>query len=156
VKAEVNASGDYLIRPATILEAGALAALERIAQFHPWSENQLLQSLRDDTVFVVQSGTQIVAYCVMQIVLDEASLLNIVVLSSFRRRGIARQLLEHAFDDARGRNCRHCFLEVRAGNKSAIALYHQLGFVFDGVRRNYYPAESAGAREDAHLFHINW
>jgi ribosomal-protein-alanine N-acetyltransferase len=156
VTAEVHADGGYLIRPATMLEASALAALERVAQSHPWNENQLLQSVRDDTVFVVQSDTKIVAYCVMQIVLDEASLLNIVVLPSFRRRGIARQLLEHAFDDARRRSCRHCFLEVRASNESAIALYHQLGFVFDGVRRNYYPAESAGAREDAHLFHIDW
>jgi len=149
-------ANDYLIRPATVLEVRELAVIERIAQSHPWNENQLLQSLRDDVVHVVRYETQIIAYCVLQIVLDEVSLLNVAVLPTFRRRGIAQRLLEHAFSEARGRGCRRCFLEVRAGNASAIALYQRMGFVFDGVRRNYYPAEPQGAREDAHLFHADW
>jgi ribosomal-protein-alanine N-acetyltransferase len=105
----------------------------------------------------MQRNTEIVAWCVLQIVLDEVSLLNIAVLPSMRRHGLARQLLAYAFNDARRRGCVRCFLEVRAGNVSAIALYQKLGFVFDGVRRNYYPASGAdNAREDAHLFHADW
>jgi ribosomal-protein-alanine N-acetyltransferase len=146
-----------LIRPAGTLELKPLLALEQAAQSHPWSEAQLLQSLQDDVVFVMQQGMDIVAYCTLQLVLDEASLLNVAVLPTMRRRGLARQLLEHAFGDARRRGCARCFLEVRASNASAIALYHQLGFVFDGVRRNYYPATGTdNAREDAHLFHTDW
>lgn len=159
-----NTVGNYLIRPATALELGSLLQVERAAQLHPWSEYQLLQSLRDDVVLVLQCDVQIVAWCVIQIVLDEASLLNVAVLPAFRRRGIARQLLEHAFADARQRGCSRCFLEVRAGNVSAIALYRQMGFVFDGVRRGYYPGVEnpvaddlqGGSREDAHLFHADW
>jgi len=149
-------ANDYLIRPATVLEVRELAVLERAAQSHPWNENQLLQSLRDDVVHVVQQETQIIAYCALQVVLDEVSLFNVAVLPSCRRRGIAQHLLEHAFGEARSRGGQRCFLEVRASNASAIALYQRMGFVFDGVRRNYYPAEPPGAREDAHLFHADW
>ena len=36
-------------------------------------------------------------------------------------------------------------LEVRAGNNSAIALYESLGFVQEGIRKNFYekPTEDA-------------
>ncbi|MNR57792.1 ribosomal-protein-alanine N-acetyltransferase [compost metagenome] len=39
------------------------------------------------------------------------------------------------------------WLEVRASNRAAIALYEDLGFNEVTVRRNYYP--SANGREDA-------
>ncbi|MCR2392783.1 ribosomal-protein-alanine N-acetyltransferase, partial [Salmonella enterica] len=39
------------------------------------------------------------------------------------------------------------WLEVRASNQAAIALYEDLGFNEVTVRRNYYP--SAHGREDA-------
>lgn len=150
-------AGDMLIRRASTLEIKPLLALEQAAQSHPWSEAQLLQSLQDDVVFVMQQGTAVVAYCALQIVLDEASLLNIVVQPAMRRRGLARQLLEFAFNDARSRGCARCFLEVRASNASAIALYRKMGFVPDGARRDYYPAYGTdNAREDAHLFHADW
>jgi len=41
------------------------------------------------------------------------------------------------------------FLEVRASNVSAIALYESMGFVEVSVRRGYYPAKKS--REDAVL-----
>jgi len=38
-----------------------------------------------------------------------------------------------------------CFLEVRAGNHAALALYEKAGFARRGLRRNYYrdPADDA-------------
>ena len=41
------------------------------------------------------------------------------------------------------------FLEVRASNISAIALYENIGFNEMAIRRSYYPAHSG--REDAVL-----
>ena len=46
------------------------------------------------------------------------------------------------------------FLEVRASNISAIALYENIGFNEMSVRRNYYPANPKifpSGREDAIL-----
>lgn len=143
-----------IVRPASVGELTALIEIERAAQQHPWSIGQLAQSLQDDVVLVAQRGTDLVAYCALQVVLDEAGLLNIAVQPASRRQGIARQLLQSAFAQMRARGCRRCFLEVRASNAGAIALYRELGFVFDGIRRNYYSADSG--REDAWLFHVEW
>ena len=41
------------------------------------------------------------------------------------------------------------YLEVRASNRAALALYEGEGFIEDGVRKDYYPAGSG--REDALL-----
>jgi ribosomal-protein-alanine N-acetyltransferase len=155
VATDGDADCEVLIRPAHSAELGELAAVEQAAHAHPWSASQLAQSLRDDMVLVLQQDVRIVAFSVLQTVLDEATLLDIAVLPECRRRGFARRLLQHAFAALRERGCRRCFLEVRASNAAAIALYRHMGFVFDGVRRNYYPAAS-GAREDAHLFHADW
>ena len=52
-------------------------------------------------------------------------------------------------------NCHaaNMFLEVRASNASALALYENLGFNEMAVRRNYYP--SAIGREDAILMGLS-
>ena len=68
----------------------------------------------------------------------ESELLRVEVEEGYRRRGLGRRLLETALAGT-------VFLEVRAGNVAAIALYSTLGFVTVGRRRGYY----AGPVEDA-------
>ena len=149
-----NLTDQLIVRPASVSELMQLVEIERAAQQHPWSIGHLAQSLQDDFVVVAQRGTELIAYCALQIVLDEVSLLNVAVKPQLRRQGIARQLLDSAFEQVRARGCTRCFLEVRAGNAGAIALYNELGFVFDGIRRDYYPTDTG--REDARLLHIDW
>jgi ribosomal-protein-alanine N-acetyltransferase len=43
-----------------------------------------------------------------------------------------------ALISARAEGAAHAFLEVRAGNTSALALYKKYGFVVAGVRPHYY------------------
>jgi ribosomal-protein-alanine N-acetyltransferase len=66
--------------------------------------------------------------------------LDIAVHPEFRRRGIARALMEAE----RNRNLCDYFLEVRASNLAARALYSLMGFTEEGVRPAYYenPPES--------------
>jgi [ribosomal protein S18]-alanine N-acetyltransferase len=68
----------------------------------------------------------------------EAELLQVEVEEGYRRRGIASALLAAALEGT-------VFLEVRAGNAGAIALYSTLGFAVVGRRRGYYadPVEDA-------------
>jgi ribosomal-protein-alanine N-acetyltransferase len=47
------------------------------------------------------------------------------------------------------------WLEVRISNQRAIDIYTAFGFVQDGVRRDYYPAQS-GVREDAVVMSLTW
>jgi len=127
-----------------------VAALEAQSQFTPWSEQVFLDCLRDDylcRVVAADDGT-LAAFVVISRVLDEAHLLNIAVAAGWQRRGIARALLAGMMA-ALVPDSRYLFLEVRAGNAPARALYGQLGFSVTGVRRGYY--RCASGREDAVL-----
>ncbi len=53
---------------------------------------------------------------------------NVAVAEKFRRRGIARQLMLAAIDEARARSALWILLNVRPWNESAIRLYEGLGF----------------------------
>ena len=63
----------------------------------------------------------------------------------YRRRGIARTLLDSLFAQTAGDGRRGYTLEVRVSNTGAIKLYEALGFRARGVRRGYYTDN----REDA-------
>jgi ribosomal protein S18 acetylase RimI-like enzyme len=53
---------------------------------------------------------------------------NVAVATAYRRRGIARQLMLAAIDEARARTARWMILNVRPWNTSARNLYEGLGF----------------------------
>lgn len=54
-------------------------------------------------------------------------------------RGIGRQLLRTAVDEARARGARRLTLRVLGSNRSALALYHSCGFVEEGrLRAEFY------------------
>jgi ribosomal-protein-alanine N-acetyltransferase len=78
-------------------------------------------------------------------VADEMEILDVAVLPSSRRRGVARFLVSLALRRAARAGAGTAFLEVRAGNSGARALYAGLGFREAGVRRSYYrePVEDA-------------
>jgi len=84
---------------------------------------------------------------VVQIILDEAHLLNITVKPENQGRGLGLTLLEHLMSIAYKADARECFLEVRDSNTAAFKLYERYGFNEIGRRRDYYPA--VGGREDA-------
>lgn len=95
--------------------------------------------------FVVEKDGDIAGYiCTMQ-VLDECTVTNVAVKSDLRRQGIAEymmQSLEQMMDE---RDVRYYYLEVRASNSAAKALYHKLGYKEVGIRKGYYhhPTEDA-------------
>ncbi|WP_108652359.1 ribosomal protein S18-alanine N-acetyltransferase [Dongshaea marina] len=72
---------------------------------------------------------------------------NICIAPAFRRRGLGRQLLEHLIGQLKQKKADLLWLEVRRSNQAALNLYQELGFESQGVRKDYYPAESG--REDA-------
>jgi ribosomal-protein-alanine N-acetyltransferase len=92
-------------------------------------------------------GSQQVGHGVINLILDEAHLLNITVKPQSQGRGLGLRLLEHLMMRARERGGRECFLEVRASNGPAYRLYERYGFNEIGRRRGYYPA--VDGREDA-------
>ena len=65
---------------------------------------------------------------------DELEILNVAVDPRFRRRGLARKLMQALLDNYQGT----VFLEVRQSNLAARKLYHSLGFEVIAVRQSYY------------------
>ena len=86
-----------------------------------------------------------VAFLVAQRVDTDWELENIAVASIVRRRGIGSLLLKELIAQAAADGVKKIFLEVRASNQSARALYRKLRFEEIGLRKSYYsgPAEDA-------------
>lgn len=76
---------------------------------------------------------------------DELHINNIAVREGYRRAGIATALLSRVLMEAKAYRAVRAFLEVRAGNAAAQAMYENCGFCAVGRRRNYYsnPVEDA-------------
>lgn len=125
-------------------------AMEVSANHFPWSLHQFHDSFSiGDFGWGIERANLLVAFALFSHVIDEATLLNIVVHPHWQRRGLARELLVHGLRQLSERGATRCLLEVRVSNLGAIALYSSLGFGVDGRRRDYYPAHNG--REDALL-----
>lgn len=101
--------------------------------------------------FVATIGKSVVGYCALSLMADEAELLTVAIKEEFRHKGVAKKMLEFAFDYAKNQGKTKVFLEVRVSNCKAIDLYKKLGFVEISRRKNYYKA-GAGQAEDALIF----
>jgi ribosomal-protein-alanine N-acetyltransferase len=134
-------------RPITLADLEELAALERACFADPWSRAQLRAALVSEGTlgYALGDGAKIVAYLLGRVVVDQGEILSLATSPAHRRQGLARRLVERALKAMRERGVTTAWLEVRASNAAAQALYHEVGFVAEGVRRGYYrdPVEDA-------------
>ena len=91
---------------------------------------------------------ELLGYFVAMDGVDEMHLLNITVAPAHQHRGHARFMLDALVALCRARGAQQLWLEVRASNPRAQAIYQRCGFAQVGVRKGYYPAPQ-GQREDA-------
>ncbi|WP_413452182.1 ribosomal protein S18-alanine N-acetyltransferase [Georgenia phoenicis] len=73
----------------------------------------------------------------------DAEVMTVGVAGSHRGQGIGAALLADLLEQARAARSRHVFLEVRAGNATALRLYERAGFEPIGTRPRYYGDEDA-------------
>ncbi|MBY5990514.1 ribosomal protein S18-alanine N-acetyltransferase [Ferrimonas balearica] len=136
-------------RPASASLFEPLWAIEQAAHPYPWSESLLRSCLTAPYWGEVACTETPVGFYLFQQVLDEVTLMNICVDPVHQGQGWGQALLERALMRARAAEARRCFLEVRASNVAALALYRKVGFVEDVRRKGYYPCSEG--REDAVL-----
>ena len=131
-----------------------VAALEKICFHDPWSENSVASELKNPLSLwlVALDGETVVGYVGSQSVEGEADMMNVAVHPEYRRRGIARMLINELMDALAKQGVHSLALEVRDSNAPAIALYEQLGFSQVGRRPNYY----RNPREDALILRKEW
>jgi [ribosomal protein S18]-alanine N-acetyltransferase len=140
------------ISPMQRADLEEVLAIEQHAFRSSWPRQIFLEELDREWAYLdvlrerQQGGaSRIAAYCNYWLVRDEVHLLNIATHPDHRRRGHARQLMDHMVEFARRHRCRYITLEVRRSNQPAIELYRHFGFQPVGIRPRYY----ADDQEDA-------
>lgn len=142
---------ERIIRPLLASDLDTVFAIEQKAHAAPWSRTSFEGALQHGNYMVVlEEAHKILAFAVVQFVVDEAHLLDITVDPAYQGKGLGRYLLQHILDYAEAAEASTMFLEVRVSNESAQHLYRNMGFNELGVRKNYYP-KLGGGREDAVL-----
>lgn len=118
----------------------AVLVIEQQSYPFPWSAEQFMQEQRNPvaSVDLLWVDRQLAGYICYWLIAGEMQVLNLATATDFRRQGIAGRLLAHAFFTAGKTGLEQAWLEVRAGNRAAIELYRQQGFVADSVRSGYY------------------
>lgn len=151
-------AADILIGVIKTADMEQVLAIEQASFASPWTRRLFENELRRpevSTLLVAYTEAEapgparylrlILGYVVFWVVADEMHILNLSVHPLYRRRGIARRLVIEAVRRAGAIGAEKAYLEVRASNVPAIALYFGLGFVSIGIRRSYYdtPCEDA-------------
>jgi ribosomal-protein-alanine N-acetyltransferase len=149
--------------PVTVADLEAVCEVEKSVYTHPWTRKHFADSLASGYPAVMllgealqgeavhprrADGRVLLGYLVAMPGVDEVHLLNITVAPAHQRQGWARFMLDALALWSRSQGAQWLWLEVRASNAPARALYESHGFQQVGVRRGYYPA-SQFQREDA-------
>jgi ribosomal-protein-alanine N-acetyltransferase len=133
-----------LVRAATKADGSRLEEIEQSCFTDcPWDAASILH----DECWVAETNGTVAAFLVSREIVPgdsalpgEREILNLAVHPAWRRRGLAKALLERELSRPA-----IFFLEVRESNLAARSLYIRLGFEEIGKRSDYYqnPAESA-------------
>ena len=138
----------WQLRRATLDDLDSIMAIEA-ATFteDAWSPATMRAELADRNgyylvAFPPESPESIEAYAGLRAPqrAPQADIQTIAVVESARRQGLARTLMQRMTNEARQRGAKELFLEVRADNPGAQALYLSLGFEQIAQRPNYYGA----------------
>lgn len=142
------------VAPLALADLAGVWAIEQTL-LGPWTEAQLRGEL------ALGHGWQLVAkrpdgevcgYLLASTVVDEAEIRKVAVAADCRRQGIGHLLLSTACQQLSCQPVAACFLELRASNRAALALYQKNHFQIVGQRKSYY----TGPTEDAMVLKISF
>lgn len=131
-----------------------IAELEKLCFADPWSVSAFSYELNNPLSLwlVAVEGDTVAGYVGSQTVMGESDMMNVAVAPSYRRQGIAEQLILELIRQLNDRNSKSLALEVRQSNLPAISLYEKLDFVQVGCRPRYY----RNPKEDALIMRKEW
>ncbi len=73
-----------------------------------------------------------IGFADFEIIGKSCKLMGVAVIDEYRRKGVAKQLLQRVLQEATNAKCERIFLLVAEDNLSAVALYRQFGFIQKG------------------------
>lgn len=136
-----------MIRFMQATDVASVTQIEKKVQSHPWTEKQFLEAVEQYQSTVIEKNGQVVGFCILQPVLDEANLLLMAIDPSWQGQGLGFELLDQSMAMLSNQPLQ-IFLEVRESNSAAIKLYEKADFHQIDLRKNYYPKPD-GTREHA-------
>lgn len=146
--ADVISSIDPQFSPLTFQNSEACFELHIQGQFSPWSRKIFEDCLtKPYFAYCLKQDEQLLGYYIGLTVLNEVTLMDIVVNAAHQGKGLGNVLLQHLTEQCNQNNIQQVWLEVRESNAAAISLYDNAGFILVEQRVNYYP--SAKGKEDA-------
>ncbi len=134
-----------VIRRMRLEDVPAVHAIDTFSFSMPWPERSFRFEVTENAASrawvaeaQVNGKTQILGMLVLWIVVDEAHIATLAVHPDFRRNGIGSRIIVEALTAAFAEGARRAFLEVRAGNTAAQAIYRKFGFEVTGRRPRHY------------------
>ena len=143
------------LRLGDALALDRLMEVENCAYTVPWTHANFTEGLQSG--YLVQrllAADQLLAYYVAMKGVDEVHLLNLTVAPEYQRQGWAHFCLDNLATWSRAQRAQCLWLEVRASNTRATAVYQKFGFKRVGHRKAYYPTGTP-TREDATVMSLN-
>ncbi|MBB5777079.1 ribosomal protein S18-alanine N-acetyltransferase [Nonomuraea jabiensis] len=121
----------------------AVMSIERATfPLDAWSEGmmrgELAEMPRSRHYLVALVDGEIIGYAGLAAAADQADVQTIAVLEKHQGTGVGGAMLTELLAEAGRRGAREIFLEVRADNPRAQAVYRHYGFEEIGTRRRYY------------------
>ena len=142
------------IRRMNLDDVPAVHRIDQASFSLPWSERSFRYEIQENRIsrcWVAVENEQVVGMLVLWLIEDEAHIATIATHPDHRRRGIGEILLIEALSQVESEGATRAFLEVRAGNLGAQAMYAKFGFTQDGYRKQYYKDNN----EDALLLSLD-
>jgi ribosomal-protein-alanine N-acetyltransferase len=125
----------------TLADVPQVAEIDRLSFSLPWPERSFRFEVAENPAarnWVAEADGRVIAMLVLWLIADEAHIATLATHPDFRRQGLAERLLVEALISAREEGALRAYLEVRAGNAAAQAMYRKYGFETTGLRPGYY------------------
>ena len=132
---------ELVIRQAEERDIAAIETLEQQCFAVPWTYDSLYHDVMHNKLafyIVAEADGVLCGYVGIWKIVDEGHITNVAVAPDYRRRHIARAMLEVLIETCGQSGITSYTLEVRVGNAAARKLYEGLGFADAGVRKGYY------------------
>lgn len=141
---------EILVSQATLTDTALLERLHASCFDRAWDQDAMASFVAGPGMLCLigsldDAGPMPAGFLIARRAADEAEILTLGVVPAYRRRGLARALLQRAAEDLRRSGATQLFLEVDEGNEAALALYRALGAAPAGRRPGYYESGADAA-----------
>ena len=143
----------FSIVPVTESMLDELYRIETVCFRSPWEQDAIKKDFSENVCaryFAAMDGETMIGYGCLWLMMEEAHVMSLAVLPEWRRRGAGEAIMRRIRECARENGAQYMELECRRSNEGAQALYHKLGFLRVGCKKQYYE----DTNEDAILYYM--